>query len=1034
MPVILVGLGGFGVGIVRRVKRNILENPRLREEGIDRLIFFAGVDIQPDYDATIQAIEMVEQFEVQDPPVVVRENPDVETWWPGYEITAPLTGTTAGGQIRPAGRLAFYSNFGKVRDKVEETIEAAKSIALGIEDSTSIDKRLSIYIVSSLGGGTGSGMVIDVGFLIRSLIDTGDRVYAVLLDGSVTEKIGGPFTVINGFAALTEIERWMSRPGEFNMEYLGGKLSKSIFDSANKSMKLFEIIFLVQSDNIDGRTFAGSHDKVQGDYKDFAASFLELIAANRYFEATTYANNWNRFDQPKIYDGRSFNYASFAVSHISFPVEKVTNYCNYKYVCEDLAGGFNLDLTPPEDLEKRDELAERDGEQLTGKMHACDEYTKIKNRIDQAKDSLEAAKNPKEFDTTCSENDLVNFISWDKLFKDYEDKLRGELESKLRVSKESIEEKVTSAIGSLRFDDISSWLNEVGGILEKNGDHLDKTKKSLWSSKNENRQDLVSKANEVITGKKGWFGGKYKQKRNDFADKTWKDWHSSEIAYIEYPLMSDFYKNLSRVMNDLKWGIDFLKERFGNIAGNYQRQLGKYTSHKYLLDPERLEQRDYVLNMDVSVQRDVIDREIYSRARRKLDERRESVKGIIGAGIGEDVPGIRRIFRKIYDTYVSDPDNEAMLRSRAKEYETGIMRLMNVAVRDEIKQEVSGFGVDDAIEWFIDVCLKDLGDARGDNEKLNALRTRFELIFGYSDAGSLIEAQKDEDKWKRQAIRAIIKRMYQLTTPFVSLSIGKIRSLHRRAGFEENLAGSIEYRKVFASRNFRYKEMLGKVEIIETFDPHRISFYHQFGFFPLYCLQTIVSSYDVYSEHITSYRRQLEEGTPYFPPTHADKRFYDQWEDNIAKERPVTTETGQNVKLLFILGFGLDLIQRRRSLFYYVGEERKRIATTRGLLESVDKLRRETAFRREFAGLIGKLYEDKYIASNRSVVAIQEIFQAALGRLHGWQPSQDDPSRATWEELINLTRFDARNRPVGILIPKSEKEVDTQLQMIRGIM
>jgi hypothetical protein len=76
---------------------------------------------------------------------------------------------TGAGQIRPAARLAFFHNY----DEIVSKLSAAKS---RITDSRSInivkDKhkirnvntdKINIYVISSVSGGTGSGMFFRYG-------------------------------------------------------------------------------------------------------------------------------------------------------------------------------------------------------------------------------------------------------------------------------------------------------------------------------------------------------------------------------------------------------------------------------------------------------------------------------------------------------------------------------------------------------------------------------------------------------------------------------------------------------------------------------------------------------------------------------------------------------------------------------------------------------------------------------------------------------------------------------------------------------
>ena len=79
-------------------------------------------------------------------------------------------------------------------------------------DYTVDTSTLEIITVSSLGGGTGSGCFIDVGFLCRVLFPASTRT-AFLAMPTVFDGVVGSTGVeavrANGFAALNELEYFM---------------------------------------------------------------------------------------------------------------------------------------------------------------------------------------------------------------------------------------------------------------------------------------------------------------------------------------------------------------------------------------------------------------------------------------------------------------------------------------------------------------------------------------------------------------------------------------------------------------------------------------------------------------------------------------------------------------------------------------------------------------------------------------------------------------------------------------------------------
>lgn len=79
------------------------------------------------------------------------------------------------GQIRLFGRIGMWMNFADVRNAVSKAINEVKLARYGNDYfEPLVEDELSIYIVSSLGGGTGAGMFMDMGILLRDILDEQD--------------------------------------------------------------------------------------------------------------------------------------------------------------------------------------------------------------------------------------------------------------------------------------------------------------------------------------------------------------------------------------------------------------------------------------------------------------------------------------------------------------------------------------------------------------------------------------------------------------------------------------------------------------------------------------------------------------------------------------------------------------------------------------------------------------------------------------------------------------------------------------------
>jgi hypothetical protein len=145
-----------------------------------------------------------------------RQREELEQWLPLSQLSAVPRGQTSAGGWRALGRLAFVSCAAAVAGRLRHELEACceekalqevvRRTALGLRSS-----RPRAYVVTSLTGGTGSGMFLDVaGALRRELQQLGHphaEVVGVLLVPA-GKRAGAPRDVANSYAALAELQHF----------------------------------------------------------------------------------------------------------------------------------------------------------------------------------------------------------------------------------------------------------------------------------------------------------------------------------------------------------------------------------------------------------------------------------------------------------------------------------------------------------------------------------------------------------------------------------------------------------------------------------------------------------------------------------------------------------------------------------------------------------------------------------------------------------------------------------------------------------
>ncbi len=171
--------------------------------------------------------------------------------------------------LRPLGRLAFADHFEAICDRLQEGIKKisieenlAKTADFLDLDPGELSPR--VFVVTSISGGLGSGMTLDLAYTIKLLMHEAglstDQVVGVLTHSTYQRSRDPGLSAANAFAFLTEMRHFVEHgfPGDntiglpeldegapFDYTYfndLGDDLSQSDFDSQLE--KIAEYIYL----------------------------------------------------------------------------------------------------------------------------------------------------------------------------------------------------------------------------------------------------------------------------------------------------------------------------------------------------------------------------------------------------------------------------------------------------------------------------------------------------------------------------------------------------------------------------------------------------------------------------------------------------------------------------------------------------------------------------------------------------------------------------------------------------------------------
>jgi hypothetical protein len=341
-PTLIIGLGGTGQKVVRRVKGKLREAygdvPIIRYLVVDT----SDMSNEPG-EEPLEDYERVEMrgFNVNEVVENLDRFPAVKAWWPGGPDLKPGYIWHGTRQMRCVGRLAFFMRYSEFLEKLQE----ATGALLEIENYTRTEEmstplrryivereRAKVFIIFSICGGTGSGIFLDVAYLCRHLLAernpmiNGMIVLPPVLDTLIESPIIMRKTRASAYASLKELDYFITNP-RWVCTYPDGT-------SVQISSHPFDFTYLIDLGN------------QRGEHLNSLDDICEMIA-NAIFLSTGLSTAREMESRDEIERVRSLQinrkfraYSSLATTSLLFPKQKVLDYCSARMAEALIKDGF----------------------------------------------------------------------------------------------------------------------------------------------------------------------------------------------------------------------------------------------------------------------------------------------------------------------------------------------------------------------------------------------------------------------------------------------------------------------------------------------------------------------------------------------------------------------------------------------------------------------------------------------------------------------------------------------------------------------
>lgn len=324
---IIIGLGGTGIDCLKEVKKQVYNRIKPDDVTSDNPTYqhiqFLAIDSDRYYinDETFAGIDPVNEFfdigcndidAILGKIKILRQTPSLH--WLSDRIPIYDVRTGAGG-VRQVGRLLMMMKSYNIKETI---VHKVKSALQGIAGA-----KLNIHIFTGMGGGTGSGVFLDICYIIRHIIQElaiGGRTevagYFFLPDvniGRVPVDAVRKYITINGYAAMKELDYCMNfnkNGGEWNQEYVNYKI-------------------LSKQAPVDNSYLVSSTD-INGDIKENGYKYAVNVVADYVTESLTYPYGLHPIMHPAFYStkrrGACYNYYALGGSRAYVPYKDIYSY------------------------------------------------------------------------------------------------------------------------------------------------------------------------------------------------------------------------------------------------------------------------------------------------------------------------------------------------------------------------------------------------------------------------------------------------------------------------------------------------------------------------------------------------------------------------------------------------------------------------------------------------------------------------------------------------------------------------------------
>lgn len=436
VPTLLIGLGGIGSTIVNDVYGRLKADGR--DKNVQAIVFDTDINSQKKM-TNIDPAYRIQTSTDKTVNYALQMDPGADAWFPYHKLIGKMQMLDGAGQIRAISRLALRS---AMKMGALKPVEEARNQFFKLGNDTD-KKGLRVMIVTSMMGGTGSGMFLQIPLYIREVLQSqfamdrveiqGTFILPDVMMGVVTNK---EITNIyaNAYASMKELSAIIMSLADdgssIDLEYKPNQMDSEGYLDITVKEHPYDYCYIYDKEDSKGKVLSGFND------------YIRMIENNIYLQLfgpisdKVFSHYINVIRSTVSKNGRNI-FGGIGTATLTYPYEDIVDYCTNRLVLESLDNQLlkidniynserakykaNEDkgiYTAEPDIEniyimKFEELAENEPffKRIKGDLYELDEYGKekssniegIKKKLnDEVKKILSEDKELKDSRSKCS--------------------------------------------------------------------------------------------------------------------------------------------------------------------------------------------------------------------------------------------------------------------------------------------------------------------------------------------------------------------------------------------------------------------------------------------------------------------------------------------------------------------------------------------------------------------------------------------------------------------------------------------------------